>query len=231
MKLAAVTLFAVACFAAALAWFAPATLVDQRLAQATAGKLRLADAAGTVWNGRGIVADSSGRLGIPVAWRASPTALLRGVVRIELQPMSGATTPTGLVELADGTVALRAAAVEASAQSVASVLPGRALPALGGTLSASAPAFAWSKGGGSGTMDVRWHGARLVVGDLVANLGNVELAIAPQGSGMNGRLASSGGDVRVDGTLSLTGASLSVDATVTPAPTAPPQLALALAAL
>lgn len=231
MKLAAVTLFAVGCLAAALALFAPATLVDHRLAQATAGKLRLADAAGTVWHGHGIVADNGGRFGIPVAWRTSRSALLRGAVSVELQPVAGAVTPTGLVELTNDAVSLRAAALEAPAQALTVALPARGLSALGGTLTVSAPAFAWAKGTGSGTTSVRWRGARLVVGDVVADLGDVELALAPQGSGLHGRLSSKGGNVRIDGTLTLAGASLGVDATVTPAPAAPPQIALALAAL
>jgi hypothetical protein len=231
MKLAAVLLFAFGCLVAALAVFAPATLVDRRLAHATAGKLRLADASGTVWQGRGIVTDGGGRFGIPVAWRASRAALLRGGVRVELQPAAGAATPTGLVELASDAVSLRNAAVETPVHALASALPSRGVPVLGGTVTLSAPAFAWSNGAGSGTMDVRWRGARLVVGGVVADLGTVELAIAPQTGGLGGRLTSSGGDVRVEGTLTLTDASVSVDATVTPAPTAPPQIALALAAL
>lgn len=231
MKLAFALLVALGCLVAALAAFAPATLVDRRLAQATAGKLRLADAEGTVWNGRGIVADSSGRFGIPVTWRTSRKALLEGVARVQLQPVAGAGTPTGLVDAADDTLSLKSAVIELPAAALAGALPARALPTLGGTVTVSAPAFAWAKGAGSGTIDVRWRGARLVVGDIVADLGTVEIAIAPQGSGLGGRLSGTGGDVRIEGTMTLAGANAGIDATVTPAPTAPPQLARALAVL
>ena len=54
----------------AVAAFAPARLVDLQLAQASDGRLRLADAAGTVWRGDGIVTDARGALRLPVSLAA-----------------------------------------------------------------------------------------------------------------------------------------------------------------
>jgi general secretion pathway protein N len=231
MKLAAVLLFAFGCLVVALAAFAPATLLDRRLAYATAGKLRLADAEGTVWQGRGLVVDGGGRFAIPVAWRTSRSQLLRGTLAVELQPVGGTTTPTGLVQLGNDRLSLQSLAVEAPARALASTLPARGMPVLGGTVTISAPSFASGNGAATGTLAARWRGARLVVGDVVADVGTVELALAPQGSGLGGRLSSSGGDLRVEGTVTIAGRNLGVDATVTPQATVPPQIALALAAL
>ena len=231
MKLAVALIVAFGCTVTALAAFAPATLVDRRLAQATAGKLRLADAQGTVWRGRGIVTDNGGRFAVPVAWRTSRKALLEGKARVELQPIPGAATPTGLAEVADGGVLLRSIALELPAQALTSALPASALPTLGGIVTVSAPSFAWSNSAASGALDARWRGARLVVGDAVVDLGTVELAVTPQGSGLGGRLTNRGGDVRIDGTLTLAGTAMSVDATLAPAPNAPPHVTRALAAL
>ena len=43
-----------------IAWFAPASLLDSRLAHATGGMLRLAGTQGTLWHGRGVVTDARG---------------------------------------------------------------------------------------------------------------------------------------------------------------------------
>ena len=65
--------------AAGIAWLAPASLLDARLAQATGGVLRLTGAQGTLWRGRGVVTDANAQL--PVAWELDPWPLLQGVGR------------------------------------------------------------------------------------------------------------------------------------------------------
>jgi general secretion pathway protein N len=61
---------------------APATLIDARLQHASHGRLRLAEAHGTLWSGSGQieVRDSAGRIGVAkdLAWRFLPESLLRG---------------------------------------------------------------------------------------------------------------------------------------------------------
>ena len=56
MRAAALGIVGCALLVAAFAAFAPATLVDRRVAAATGGKLRVVDAEGTVWTGRGALA-------------------------------------------------------------------------------------------------------------------------------------------------------------------------------
>jgi hypothetical protein len=64
--------------AAALAIEAPASLVDRRVADLTDGRIRIAAATGTVWNGSGELALLPDGARIPIAWRLEPIRLLRG---------------------------------------------------------------------------------------------------------------------------------------------------------
>jgi general secretion pathway protein N len=67
-------------YASALAAMAPATLLDARLAQVSGGRIRLADAQGTLWSGDGLieVRDAVGRSAYRslLAWRLSPASVL-----------------------------------------------------------------------------------------------------------------------------------------------------------
>lgn len=69
-------------YALALIATAPATLVDAGLQRASQGRLRLAEAEGTLWSGSGQIEirDARGRAGVgkSVAWRVVPESLLRG---------------------------------------------------------------------------------------------------------------------------------------------------------
>jgi len=90
VKLAAVLLFAFGCLIAALAAFLPATLVDRRLAAASNNKLRLANASGTLWNGRGNITDAGGTWRVPVGWSISTQAVARGIHEVVLRPIDSA---------------------------------------------------------------------------------------------------------------------------------------------
>jgi general secretion pathway protein N len=75
-------------YALALIAAAPATLIDAGLEQATEGKLRLAEARGTIWSGAGLldIRDSNRRSGVAksIAWRVLPTYLLLGQLRCDV---------------------------------------------------------------------------------------------------------------------------------------------------
>ena len=68
-------------FAVGLIVLAPATLLDARLARESHGRVRLADAQGTLWSGEGRleVRDAQGRSAYAsaLAWHLSPLSLLR----------------------------------------------------------------------------------------------------------------------------------------------------------
>lgn len=231
MKAGVLAIVGGALLVAAFAAFAPATLVDRRVAAASGGKLRVVDAEGTVWNGRGALADASGAWRLPVAWAVEGAALARGALVVAVSPAAGASSPSGTLDLAGAAVALHDVGVEVPAGAFARALPVRVPMALGGTVAVTAADFTAGTDAFRGGINARWRDARVVTGGTVASLGTVDLALAPQDGRLAGRIANAGGDVRIDGTVTLTAASVGVDATVRPLPSAPEPVGRALAAL
>jgi hypothetical protein len=230
MKPAAGALVGFVVLLVAIAAFSPASLIDRRLAANSSGKLRMSDAAGTVWNGTGILTDVTGSWRVPVGWSVSVPALARETFSVTLLPAGGAT-PRGTVDLATDAAALREVILEVPAAMLATVLPGRGTIVLGGNLAFTASAFAWNGERGSGALNVRWRDARLVAAGTTANLGTVDVVLEPQGNRLAGRIGNSGGDVRIDGTISFAPTAISVDAEIAPSPATPPPVLRALAAL
>ena len=72
---------------------------------ATGRAVRLADADGTVWRGRGTLVAAATR--IPVAWDVDLWPLLRGIGARADSPGSGATTPRATIALHGNGIALR----------------------------------------------------------------------------------------------------------------------------
>ncbi len=229
-RLALVVILLVA-LAVAVVAFLPASLVDGRLAAMTEGRLRVADAAGTVWSGRGTLADASGTWRIPFRWRIDPLDVLRGKHEVTLLPPDDAAGPRGVIGVRNNGVDVRDLALEAPASALAAAFPTGVAPTLGGTLGVTSPAMSLAHGEPSGTLDARWTGARIVAGDAIADLGTVHLAAKPQGNGLAGTIANDGGNVRVEGTLTYASPTLAMDATLTPAADAPPTIVRLLAAL
>ncbi len=196
MKATVLGIVACALLVAAFAVFAPATLVDRRLAAVSGGKLRVLAAEGTVWRGRGALGDAAGTWRLPVAWTVDATALARGTLAVALAPPAGAASL-----------------------------------ALGGTITLTAADFAAAAGGFRGQIGARWRDARVVAAGIAVNLGAVDLALAPQGERLAGRVTNAGGDVRIDGTVTIARDSAGIDATLAPQSSAAEPVARALAAL
>ena len=229
MKILAIVLLVVAVAVATVVAFLPASLVDGRIAAATQGKVRLADATGTVWDGRGVLTDGAGTWRLPLGWTISKAGVLRGTHAVVLHPVDGATSPAGTVEVVDNGVRLRDLRVEVPAQAVMGALPMRPLPAFGGTIAIAASDLAWNDKSRAGALEARWRGARVAAGDNVADLGTVDFTATPQGANVAGKVTNTGGDVRVEGTVNIAGGSVAVDALVAPNPGAPPNVARAIA--
>ncbi len=213
----------------AAAAFAPASLLDHRVAAASGGTLRLSDATGTVWDGTGALGDAAGTWRMPVAWKVAWPSLLRGTADIALLPPPGTTHPRGTVTVSRSSVALRDVTLELPVRALASALPLRAPVTLGGVVTVIAPDFAWNGAQGRGAANVRWRDARLAAAGTVAALGIVDVALDADEQRLAGRVTNSGGDVRIEGTATLAGASLAIDAVVTPQPGAPEAITRALA--
>lgn len=216
-------LFFVIAAIAAIAVLAPATTVDAALAAQTRGAWRLADARGLWWRGHGVLSSSDGGARIPIGWRVAWLALARGALSIDL--LAGDGGRLGTVELRRGAVSLRDLRVRLPAAFAATFAPrmaalaGSGALAAGGELELRTSTFEWNPSGGSGTLDARWHRARLVVTGTNVDLGTVAVAVAAQQGRLQGTLHNAGGDLAVDGTISGSGSSIGGTLTLRPLPT------------
>ncbi|MCC6868785.1 MAG: type II secretion system protein N [Burkholderiales bacterium] len=230
MRRAALFLVFLVALVVAGAAFVPTAIVDGRLAALTDGTLHLTDASGTLWRGSGTLGDAAGTWRAPLAWRLDPAAALRGTLHVTLLPVGPGSTTRGTLVVHDGGFAATDVSIDLPAAALAALLPPRTTPTLGGTLALAAPTLAVTGGVAQGSLDVRWSGARIVLTDVVADLGTVHLAMAPQGQALVGALSNDGGNLRVEGTLTYRAPALAVDATLTPAPDVPAAVTRALAA-
>lgn len=210
--------------AIAAAALAPAQLVDARLAEATAGRLRLAEAGGTVWRGEGIVADARGSLRVPVRWRLAPLALLSGTAALDV-------APEGMIVATGDSVALRNVRVDVPARALDALAARGIAPAFGGDMRIDAAAFRFDGRGGDGAADLRWERARVALNGAVVDLGTIAARVTPRGADLAGTFSSTGGALRSAGDFVLANGELGLTATITPAGPLPPELALLLGAL
>ncbi len=231
MKPAAIAVVAFFLLLAALAALVPASFVDRRVATVTRGALRVADTNGTLWSGAGALTDRAGAWRIPLRWHVRFDAILRGALEVELAPASDADTPRGRIALTNGSFALSNAAIAFPAKALAALLPARDAVDFGGTVVVTAASFRWADATGSGSIAARWAGARLVSGAGGVDLGTIDIALAPQGNGLTGRVTNVGGDVRVEGALGVSPTAADLEIRATPLPAAPPEIVRALGSL
>ncbi len=231
MKAAAVAVVAFAFVLAAVGALVPASFADRRVAALTGGEWRVTDTNGTLWNGGGALTDRVGAWRIPLRWRIAPGALLRGELELMIAPASDAGTPQGRIVLTNGSVLLSDVALELPAKAMASLISARAAVVAGGDIVVTTSAFQWSGTSVSGNIAARWPGARLASGAGAVDLGTVDIALAPLGRRLAGRVDNSGGDVRIDGSLIITATTASIEATATPTASAPGPIARVLASL
>jgi hypothetical protein len=216
---------------AAVALFAPAALLDARLDSSTQGHLRLANATGTVWNGRGVVTDAQRTWSLPVGWKVDPLALLRGDRLLTLQAAEGGDLPRGDIAWRDGTLTVNGVAFTLPAMAMNGMLAAADAMAVGGNVAFDAPRMSWSSNGGDGAATARWSGARLAGNAGTLALGTVAVTMAPHNGRIQGRVENRGGDVRIDGEFAWGNSGLEVNATLVPLPSTPPAVIRALGAL
>lgn len=187
-------------FTLALVATAPATLLDARLDAASDGRLRLADAQGTLWSGTGQleIRDERGRAGLvkPVAWRLRPATLVRGRLGYEvgLDPGSrpfAVTIAWSRVELADAEIGLPAAAL-------GHIVPTLATLGFTGDMTVHIPRLAIGRHARDGNATVHWRNAGSALSP-VAPLGDYELRINAQGPTVRTTLHTSQGPLQLDG--------------------------------
>jgi general secretion pathway protein N len=223
--------FTILVLLAALATFAPASLLQARLAATTQGRLQLVDASGTVWNGRGMLSGEAHEWAMPVEWHIAAYPLLRGDVAIGLQAADGADLPRGTITWRDRALTLDGVALDLPAASLQTLVPGGTPIAFGGRLALDAPHFSWNGESGDGALSLQWNGARIAIDAGTATLGTVNIRLAPRDGRLQGQIDNRDGDVRIQGALSFGGTGASIDATVTPLPSTPTTVSRVLGAL
>jgi len=215
----------------ALTAFAPATWLDRRIGAATDGKIRLSDANGTVWRGSGALSDAQGIWRPPVAWRLAPWPLLRGAVDIEFASPIDSDAPRGRLELKADGMDLRDLRLRVPALLLNSLAPIRVPVDPGGEFAVDAPAFRYAANRSEGAFDIRWERARLATDTAALDLGTVTAHVAPQGSGLAGKIANAGGDARIEGDVVFSGTGVSMRVDIAAGPGVPPEIARMLATL
>ena len=177
---------------------APATIVDAIIAGNTAQHVRLSEATGLWWHGRGtLVIEESTR--VPLAWRVSLRRLLQNALVIDLIDVDRA--PIGTITANEGKLDVRELRAPVPATLLAAFDRSRVPIVMGGAITLDVPQLTMHGAMPSGNLRATWNRARIVVGDVVVNLGLVSLAAVPSDGGLSGTLQNTGGDVVLTGTL------------------------------
>lgn len=187
-------------FAVALIATAPATLVDAGVQHASQGRLRLADASGTVWSGSGQieVRDAGGRTGVAkaFAWRVMPESLLRGhlVCEVELdQPAKRfpVTLSLSRIELTNVDISLPATVLGLAVPKLAPL-------GLTGDVLIHVASLSIARDAIEGNATVQWRAAGSTL-TPVSPLGDYELRLDGEGMTIHAFLRTIEGPLQLDG--------------------------------
>jgi hypothetical protein len=184
---------------------APATLVDAILQGASNGRLRLAEAQGSLWSGAGWIEirDAGGRNGVAknLAWHVQPASLLRGrlVLEIDLDqaakkfPVSISLTR---IEFADTDINLPAAALGLAVPKLAPL-------GLTGDVLLHVANLSIGHSAMQGNATLQWRAAASAL-TPVAPLGDYELRFESEGTAIHASLHTLQGPLQLDGSGSWT---------------------------
>lgn len=226
------TLAGLLVLAIAIAAFAPATLVDARIDSMSGGALRVSDAHGTLWRGRGVLASPRGPWRVPVQWTLEPLPLLVGVTSIRLGLSDAATEgPRGRIELRDNRIVADSLVARIPATLVASLAAPATVQA-GGDVDLRIESLTLAPTGSSGAIAAQWRNARLLgIGWPVIDLGTLTARLTVRGNSLAGPVSTRGGEVRVSGDVTIGADGVGADLRLTPEASAPAAVHKALASL
>ncbi len=179
---------------------APATLLDAGVRRASDGRVRLAEAHGSLWSGIGQieVRDATGTKGIgrPLSWRFRPQALLYARLGFDIS-IAGATKPFSLtlapsrLEIADADFDLPAAALGVAVPRLALIAPTGDLFVRIAKMTASGREI-------SGDAILEWRAAGSSLAP-VSPLGDYELRVDGTAGGFNFNLRTLKGPLYLEG--------------------------------
>ena len=184
---------------------APGTLIDAGLQQASNGRLRIAQAQGTIWAGEGLIEirDVGGRNAIArdVSWRVLPQSLWRGRLVCEVALDRAArrfpvTMSLSQFEVANADINFPAA--------VLALAEPRLKPLrLSGDVLLHTTSLSVGHGGIRGDAVLQWHTAGSAFSP-VSPIGSYELRFDGQGKSVHALLSTLQGPLQLDGSGSWT---------------------------
>ena len=190
--------------AIALLIIAPAALLDARINTLSDGRLRIANAAGTLWQGSGELVLMPAGPRQAFFWRLDAWPLLRGEIRATIAiAADGAQSTT----IAYGRDRLEIHDLDLSlpAQSVLLAVAPRAPFAVGGSLALHVERLVQLPEVLEARLSAEWRDGS-ILGSLIdapISLGDVSIALNGRGTAINCPLRNSGGDVEIDGQLDI----------------------------
>jgi hypothetical protein len=209
----------IAVLVAAIVALAPATLLDAPLAAATKQHLRLADATGPWWRGRGAIASADGTVRIPVRWNVDGAAILRGRLGVTIEGGDDAEARAALT-IAAASLEVRELRVRVPAAMLVALEPRLKPLTLGGSIEIDAPSLSAAGDAVSGTLHAAWTNARIVTAEAIIDVGTVKLAANLSAHPATATISNAGGDVAVAGTIVGRAGAAEVDVVLRPAATA-----------
>lgn len=179
---------------------APASLLDAGLQQLSEGRLRLAEARGTLWSGAGQIEmlDRMRRSGIAknITWQVLPAYLLRGQLRGEVGlDLAAKRFPVTLsaagIEVADADINLPAAALGVA-------IPKLAPLGLSGDVRLHIARISFARNAVHGNATLQWRGAGSAF-TRISPLGDYEMRFDGEGSAVRASLRTLQGPLQLDG--------------------------------
>jgi len=192
--------FGLGAYAAALVVLVPATLIDVQLQRASHGRLRLAEAHGSLWSGAGWIEirDAEGKAGVAkrLAWRVLPVSLLRARLVAEVGLDQAAKPfPVSIslsrMEIADAGIRVPAAVLGLG-------LPRLAPLRLSGEVLISVPRLSVERGRVDGEATLQWRAAGSALSPI-SPLGEFEVQIKAVGPAVHAALSTLNGPLQLEG--------------------------------
>jgi general secretion pathway protein N len=191
---------AICAYVTCLLAFAPATLLDAVADRGSGGRLRIAEAQGTLWTGNGQLefrdVTRSGGVGRRLSWRFQPQSLLRGQLLFEVDVADAPKSfPLKIslsgIEISDAELAFPAAVLGLAVPSVAVIEPTGDLLIHVSRLSVAGNKLA-------GNVTVHWQSAGSSL-TPVSPLGDYELTMESDSRGVNASLRTLKGPLHLSG--------------------------------
>lgn len=178
----------------------PATWVDVGLQRASDGRLRLAEAQGTLWSGAGQIEfrDAAGRIGVGknIAWRFLPESWLRGRLVYEVELDQSATRFPVTISLSR--IELAHAHINLPATVLGLAVPALAPLQLTGDLLLHVASVSVARVGMQGDATLQWRAAGSAL-TSISPLGDYELRVIGESTAVHAQLRTMQGPLQLDG--------------------------------